>query len=87
MECEFVGLALPEGKGEQLRVDVLECFEPKGSIREGMLIPVHGVTGRAGFPHRETGCYGHCGTSGAGNLISILALPLGPTNRRWLPKG
>ena len=42
MECEFVGLALPESKGEQLRVDVLECFEPRGSIREGMLIPVQG---------------------------------------------
>ncbi len=42
MECEFVGLAVPESKGEQLRIDVLECFEPKGSIREGMLIPVLG---------------------------------------------
>jgi PAS domain S-box-containing protein len=42
MECEFVGLALPEPKGQQLRVDVLECFEPKRSMREGMLIPVHG---------------------------------------------
>jgi formate hydrogenlyase transcriptional activator len=42
MECEFVGLAVPEGKGEQLRIDVLECVEPKGSIREGMLIPVLG---------------------------------------------
>jgi PAS domain S-box-containing protein len=42
MECEFVGLALPDSKEEQLRVDVLECFEPKSSIREGMLIPVQG---------------------------------------------
>lgn len=41
MECEFVGLALPESKGDQLRLDVLEYFGPKGSIREGMLIPVH----------------------------------------------
>ena len=57
MECEFVGLALPESKGEQLRVDVLECFESKGSIREGMLIPIHGSAGRAGFPYREGRCY------------------------------
>ncbi len=42
MECEFVGLALPETKGDQLRLDVLECVESKGSIREGMLIPIHG---------------------------------------------
>jgi formate hydrogenlyase transcriptional activator len=48
MGCELAGLALPESKGEQLRVDVLECFGPKGSMREGMLIPVQGSpTGEA----------------------------------------
>ena len=41
MGCELAGLALPESKGDQLRLDVLEYFGPKGSIREGMLIPVH----------------------------------------------
>ena len=49
MECEFVGLALPETKGEQLRVDVLECFESRGSIREGMLIPIHGSAAGQSF--------------------------------------
>ncbi len=41
MGCELAGLAIPEGKGDQLRLDVLELFGSKGSIHEGMLIPVH----------------------------------------------
>jgi len=49
MECEFVGLSLPESKGEQLRVDVLEYFEPRGLIREGMLIPVQGSAAGQAF--------------------------------------
>jgi formate hydrogenlyase transcriptional activator len=49
MECEFVGLALPETKGDQLRLDVLECVESNGSIQQGMLIPIHGSAAGQSF--------------------------------------
>jgi formate hydrogenlyase transcriptional activator len=65
MECGLVGLALPDSKGEQLRVDVLGCFEPKGSIREGMLVPVQGSPSGQAFRTAKpviTGSVGPRGT-------------------------
>ena len=64
MECDFVGLALPESKGEQLRVDVLECFEPKGSMREGMLIPVQGSPSGQAFRTAKPVVTGNVGQRG-----------------------
>ena len=64
MECDFVGLALPESKGEQLRVDVLECIEPKGSMREGMLIPVQGSPSGQAFRTAKPVVTGNVGQRG-----------------------
>ena len=64
MECDFVGLALPESKGEQLRVDVLECIEPKGSMREGMLIPVQGLPSGQAFRTAKPVVTGNVGQRG-----------------------
>ncbi len=64
MECEFVGLALPESKGELLRVDVLECLEPKCSMREGMLIPVQGSPSGQAFRTAKPIVIGSAGQRG-----------------------
>jgi len=64
MECDFVGLALPESNGEQLRVDVLECIEPKGSMREGMLIPVQGSPSGQAFRTAKPVVTGNVGQRG-----------------------
>ncbi len=64
MECELVGLALPESKGEQLRVDVLECLGPKSSMREGMLIPVQGSPSGQAFRTAKPIVIGSAGQRG-----------------------
>jgi PAS domain S-box-containing protein len=69
MECEFVGLALPDSKEEQLRVDVLECFEPKGSIREGMLIPVQGSPAGQAFRTAKPVVTGNLGQRGTNPVL------------------
>jgi PAS domain S-box-containing protein len=64
MGCELAGLALPESKGAQLRLDVLEYSGLKGSIREGMLIPVHESRSGQAFRTAKPVVMGNAGRGG-----------------------
>jgi formate hydrogenlyase transcriptional activator len=55
-ECDFVGLALPQPSGEELRLHFAHYFNGQGTIREGMTAPLHGsATGKA-FRTRQLVC-------------------------------
>jgi formate hydrogenlyase transcriptional activator len=55
-ECDFVGLALPQPSGEELRLHFAHYFNGQGTIREGMIAPLHGsATGKA-FRTRQLVC-------------------------------
>ena len=41
-ECDFVGLALPDSLNGQLRVHFASYLEGRGTVKEGMTIPLHG---------------------------------------------
>jgi DNA-binding response OmpR family regulator/nitrogen-specific signal transduction histidine kinase len=49
MECDFVGLALPESGGKQLRQHLFEYSQGQGSMYEGRLIPVEGSSSGVAF--------------------------------------
>ena len=41
-KCDFVGVALPESSGKQLRQHMVDFPESKGALKEGALFPVEG---------------------------------------------
>jgi len=49
MECDFVGLALPESGGKQLRQHMFEYSQGQGSMYEGRLLPVEGSSSGVAF--------------------------------------
>ena len=47
-ECDFVGLALPDSLNGRLRVHFASYLEGRGTVKEGMTIPLHGsASGKA----------------------------------------
>jgi formate hydrogenlyase transcriptional activator len=55
-ECDFVGLALPEPSGEKLRLHFAHYFNGRGTIKEGMIAPLHGSASGKAFRTRQLVC-------------------------------
>ncbi len=53
MECYFVGLALPDPDGKQLRERFFEYSNGKGKIQEGMVIPTKGSASGMAFRNAQ----------------------------------
>jgi formate hydrogenlyase transcriptional activator len=55
-ECDFVGLALPDLSSEELRQHFACYLEGRGTVREGMTIPLQGTASGKAFRTRQLVC-------------------------------
>jgi formate hydrogenlyase transcriptional activator len=55
-ECDFVGLALPDPSAGELRQHFACYLEGRGTVREGMTIPLHGSASGKAFRTRQLVC-------------------------------